>query len=247
MLRQRIIEKLEYALKPLAYIHALWLEGADANGTVDEYSDIDIWVDFDDEFEAAAIQVSENALNEIAEFDYKYVMNHDHPKIRQRIYHLRGTPEFLTLDFCWQLHSRGDGVLIKGDAIEAARVIFDKSGVVRYADYDPDVFAGLNKARLEEAKYRYSQHSRVFKYVLRGQYAESYAYYSKYVVEPLVDLLRLIFTPAHADYYLVHISQHIPREELEKLEYFLKISTVEDIAARTREAEVWFAELLGRV
>ena len=41
--RNTIINKLEESLKPLPFIYALWLEGADATDTVDEYSDIDFW------------------------------------------------------------------------------------------------------------------------------------------------------------------------------------------------------------
>jgi len=248
--RDDIIAGLSAALEPLPYIRAFWLEGADANGAADEYSDIDCWVDFDDPYEEQAIAAVEAALKTVVDVDSAYIFNHGHPKIRQRVYHLAGSPEFLMIDFCWQLHSRladGEGVYVKGDKIESAKVIFDKAGVIRYKDYDAADFAEWNAKRLEEARYRYSQHCRVQKYVLRGQYAESCAYYNRYVAEPLVDLLRLIYTPAHADYGLVHISRHIPRHELEKLEYFLRISSLDEIAAKTKEAEIWFLELSERV
>ena len=38
--RDNITNKLREALEPLPFIYAFWLEGADAIGTVDEYSDI---------------------------------------------------------------------------------------------------------------------------------------------------------------------------------------------------------------
>ena len=242
--RDIIIRQLKQALEPLPYAHALWLEGADAGGTVDEYSDIDFWLDFEDAHETQAIAAVESALESLAPIDYKYVMRHGHPKIRQRIYHLRGTSEYLMIDFCWQLHSREDGILIEGDPIEAAMVLFDKSNVVRYKSLDPADYAHDNAARLEECKYRYTQHIRVIKYVRRGLYPEAYVYYNRYVVEPLVDVLRLIYTPAHGDYHLVHISQHIPADMLERLEYFLRITTTEDIEKKTLEAQTWFADLL---
>ena len=93
--RNTIIDKLHEKLEPLPYVYALWLEGADANGTVDEYSDIDFWLDFEYDYEEQSIAAVENALSEIAGIDYKYVMRHGHPKIRQRIYHLAGTSEYL--------------------------------------------------------------------------------------------------------------------------------------------------------
>lgn len=37
------------------YIHAMWLEGADAVGQTDEYSDLDIYIDIEDVYEQQAI------------------------------------------------------------------------------------------------------------------------------------------------------------------------------------------------
>ena len=247
--RTEIINKLREALEPLPYVYAFWLEGADAIGTVDEYSDIDFWVDFEDEYEEQAYEAVENALSELTEIDYKYVMRHDHPKILQRIYHLAGTSDYLMIDFCWQLHSRpkDEYTYIENDSIEAVTVVFDKDNIIRYKPLNPSDFEDWNKHRLEEAKYRRTQHIRAEKYVRRGQYLEAYAYYNRYVLEPLIDLLRLIYTPAYANYYLVHISQHIPPAEREKLEYFAQISSLDDMAERIPQAAEWFDELVERV
>ena len=247
--RMAIINKLHNALEPLSFIYALWLEGADAIGAVDEYSDLDFWVDFEDEHEGQAYDAVENALSELAEIDYKYIMRHDHPKIRQRIYHLSGTSKYLMIDFCWQLHSRPkeEYTYNEHDKIETAKIIFDKDSIIRYKPVNLSDFSHWNQSRLEEAKYRRTQHMRAEKYVRRGQYLEAYAYYNRYVLEPLVDLLRLIYTPAYADYYLIHISQHIPGAEREKLEYFARISSLDDIALKIPQAGKWFDELAERI
>lgn len=244
-----IIKRLKEELEPLQYVHAMWLEGADAIGQADEYSDIDIYIDIEDEYEQESIDKVENILSRISEIDYKYVMNHGHPKLRQRIYHLKGSSEYLMIDFCWQLHSRDkeEYVYIKGNTIEAAKVIFDKSEIIRYKDYKEDDYKSFNTEALEDCKYRYSQHCRVTKYIHRGMYLEAYAYYNKYVLEPLIHVLRMIYTPAHAHYYLIHISQHLPEFEVEKLEYFAQISTLKDIEDRISLAEVWFSELVERL
>ena len=247
--RNEIITILREALEPLPYVYAFWLEGADAIGTVDEYSDIDFWVDFEDEHEEQAIVAVETALSELAEIDYKYVMRHDHPKIRQRVYHLAGTSKYLMIDFCWQLHSRpkDEYTYIENDSIEAAKVVFDKDSIIRYKSLGLSEFEEWNKRRIEEAKYRRAQHIRAEKYVRRGQYLEAFAYYNRYVLEPLIDLLRLIYTPAYTNYYLIHISQHIPKIERERLEYFARFCSLDDIAAKIPQAAEWFDELLERV
>lgn len=244
--RDEIINRLQEQLEPLPFIYAFWLEGADGNDTVDKYSDIDFWVDFEDEYEEQAIEAVENALSKISEVDYKYVMLHGHPKIRQRIYHLAGTSEYLMIDFCWQLHSRprDEFIYIENGSIEAAKVIFDKCNVIRHKPFNLSDYIKDNALRLAEAKYRRSQHMRAEKYIRRDQYLEAYAYYNRYVLEPIIDLLRLIYTPAYTDYYLVHISRHIPTAEKEKLEYFVRFSSLDDISERIPLAAKWFDELL---
>ncbi|MCL2198547.1 MAG: hypothetical protein FWB80_06465 [Defluviitaleaceae bacterium] len=244
--RETIINTLTTALQPLPFVYAFWLEGADAMGTADEYSDIDFWVDFEDTHEGRAIEAVENALQKIAPIDYRYIMKHEHPKIRQRVYHLAGTSEYLMIDFCWQLHSRPreEYTYLENSDVEAVKVLFDKDNIVRYKPYDPSDYDKYNDPRLAEAKYRRTQHIRAKKYVKRGQYPEAYAYYNRYVLEPLIDVLRLIYTPAYAHYYLVHISQHIPTAERERLEYFAQISSLEDIAERISPAGEWFDRLI---
>jgi len=66
----------------------------------------------------------------------------------------------------------------------------------------------------------------------------------EYVFEPLVAVLRLIYTPANADYGLCHISRHIPAEAYERLEYFAQISSLADIEKKMSVAGQWFDELV---
>jgi hypothetical protein len=86
-------------------VYAFWLEGSDALGTADDYSDIDIWIDVADAFESPSYEIVETALSELSPIDYMYIEPPGHPKLRQRVYHLAGTSEYLMIDFNWQLHS----------------------------------------------------------------------------------------------------------------------------------------------
>ncbi len=246
MNRYIITEQLKHKLQALDYIYAFWYEGADANDTVDEYSDIDYCIDFEDDYEKETIKAVEDALSEIGHIDYKYQVNQGHSKLRQIIYHIEGTPEYLMIDFNMQLHSRDkdEYTLIKGNTIEAAKVIFDKDNIISYKELDTSDYLEYNKTILDESRYRYTQHSRVKKYVYRGQYAEAYAYYNKYVVDPLVNLLRLIHTPTHSYFYLIHISEHLPGHIVKKLETFIQVSSLKDIEVNIEKAQKWFKELL---
>jgi len=63
------------------------------------------------------------------------------------------------------------------------------------------------------------------------------------VVAPLVFTLRRKYTPTKIGYYMVHISDHIPQVEVEKLNRVLQVSGVEDILANLTFAEEWYREL----
>ena len=243
--KQSLIANLKQQLEPLDYVYALWLEGSDANGTADAYSDIDLWADVADEKEQEAIASVESALRGIAPFDFCHIMTHGHPKIRQRIYHLAGMDPYLMIDFCWQLHSRprNSYSFDPDDTIETARVIFDKDDVIRFCPRDPLSFAAANQALMSDMTYRMAQHIRVVKYVKRGLFPEAFAAYGQYVLEPLVALLRVIHTPAHTDYGLLHISNHLPQDLAARLAFFVKVGSLSEIEDKTAWAKTWFDEL----
>lgn len=249
--KNMIIAKLNDVLKPLPYIYAFWLEGADANGLADEYSDIDIWVDFEDEYEEQAYEAVETALSELAEFDYKHIPPQSSPqdKLRRRTYHLAGTSEYLMIDFNWQLHSRpkDEYVFFENSKIEAIKVIFDKDDIIQYKPLDISILKQQNLQILDDVKYRMANYIRVEKYIRRGQYLEALDKYKCHILDSLIDFLRLIYTPSHVHYYLYHISHHIPKADRVKLEYFAQINSLEDIAKKTPQAKKWFDELLEKV
>ena len=49
------------------------------------------------------------------------------------------------------------------------------------------------------------------------------------IAEPLVVISRLIYTPRHYNYKLCHISNHLPKDEVDKLESLFKVSNFNDI------------------
>jgi len=244
-MREKISQVLREALEDKAFVYALWMEGADANGSVDQYSDIDYYVDYEDDYEDEVIDLVDQALESLGSLDYRVVRQSGHPKLGQIVYHIQGTSPYLAIDFNLQKHSRDrkESVLVEGDFIEAAKVIFDKDEIIRYKPLNLKDYGAYNKKRYEDALYRVSQSDRVLKYVYRKQYPEAYAYYNRYLIEPLISLLRLTYTPSHADYYLVHISSHLPSDQVDKLTSFLQVQSLEDIEFKSTRAVEWFYKL----
>jgi hypothetical protein len=83
----------------------------------------------------------------------------------------------------------------------------NKAGIVKYQDVDHATHRSQQHSQLISAQGIYSQRGRAVKYTKRGLFLESLIYYHKYVVRPLVDILRIIYTPFQADCFLVHASQ----------------------------------------
>ncbi len=218
--RYIIIQEIEKEFIDNPKVYAYWLEGADGLDKVDEYSDIDIVLDVEDGFESDIFIATERVLLNLGELDVNYKVNHQHPKIHQKLYHIKNSNEYLIIDFCIQSHSRpqSESTFVKGDILEFPKIIFDKYNVITIVEQQEEYNIEILKERVEELISRYKQHSRVIKYVERGTFAEAFMYYMKYVADPLVELARIQYTPKYFYLHMIHISDHIPKRVVEELE-----------------------------
>ncbi len=55
------------------------------------------------------------------------------------------------------------------------------------------------------------------------------------------------YTPFHPDYYIVHISRHLPSEVLMRLEGLFKINSVAEIETKSKEARMFFEETVAKL
>ncbi len=247
--RDTIINLIRDRFISMNEVHAYWLEGTDSLDAVDKYSDIDIWLDVEDGFEDIIFQIAEEEFLKLDNLDFKFNVDHKHPKIFQKYYHIEGTSEYLIIDFCIQSHSRdrNEVKFVEGDILEFPKVIFDKSGVITILKSDDQIDLSLIQNIINETKGKYKQHSRVIKYVERNNYPEAFIYYLKYVADPLVALARIKYTPKYHYLHFIHISNHIPKEEINRLEYYYQISTLNDIRIKTTEAKETCNKLIEEI
>jgi hypothetical protein len=252
--RKTIISSLK-DLEKDPKVYACWLEGADAHGRVDKYSYIDIWIDVEDNYVSKAFKKIEKLLENIGDIDYSFEKEHSHPKIRQKFYHLKGSSKFLIIDVCIEKHSRVFWYT-SGYEDEKVSIIFDKTKVIKFKKLDKkklkkdteEKIKALDRAGFGEPV---SLSSRamvlapnsffqvwVEKEINRNHFLQSFAAYQKYILIPLVELIRLRYTPTKSGYHLSGISKdNIPQSRfrsgsraiLEQLEDLYKISSLEDI------------------
>ncbi len=239
--REKIIESLRNFAFSKDYVFAMWLEGADGLGKVDEYSDIDFWFDVKKECQESFLYECIEELQKLDQIDSR--VDEIREEIAQNNVHLANTSEYLTLDICVQSHEmRGSDAtcFIKNDLAEKPLVLFDKNNIITFKNSPKLDIEKLQKT-FDNSKNRILQSSRVTKYIKRNQYGEAYLKYIENIADPLVAIARIVYAPDHPDYGLCHISDHLPREIVQRLEQFYKVVSFEDIENNISEAQ----KLLG--
>jgi hypothetical protein len=91
------------------------------------------------------------------------------------------------------------------------------------------------------------EYSDLEKYLKRGNLMEAFGYYHKWLVQPLIEVLRMKYTPLHPDYYIVHISRHMPKDVLAQLEDLMKFDSISELEQKSRAALQLFEVTAGEL
>ncbi len=217
----------------------MWLEGADATNTVDEYSDIDLCCSVEAGAITEVLDHTRKTLENLSSLDLieSHAAGDDYQKT---VFHLAGTSDYLLIDFDLFVGRGSD--FIEADEIEKPLILFDKCSVIRYSGQEEYLATKKSSQRIQELKNTIAQSSRIEKYVKRGLFLEAYGYYQRWLLAPLIEILRMRYTPLHPDYYIVHISRHLPSDILIRLEGLFKVNSVTEIKVKSKEALLFFNE-----
>ena len=246
--KNQIVAALHTALEPLDYTHALWEGGAAAFGRVDEWSDLDILVDVDDNHLEDAVQVIEETLNQLSRIELKYQVPqptwHGH---HQLFYRLRDSSKFLLLDLVLIKHSNPNKFLqpeMHGQAV----IYFDKSGVIQSAPLNQEELVSRLKDRLEALKVSFDLFQVLtIKELNRGNLIEALNFYHNFTLRPLVEVLRIPHEPTRHGFYTRYIYYDMPAEVLSKLESLFFIADGDDLWEKRQIAEDWFYETIDSI
>jgi hypothetical protein len=246
--KKEIITALCEALEPLEYTHALWEGGAAAFKRVDEWSDLDILLDVEDEHVNDALQVIEKTLVRLSPVELKYEVPqpswHGHAQV---FYRLQGTSKYLLIDIAVIKHSNPNKFLqpeLHGDPV----VHFDKTEVVKPPPLDRKELAVRLKDRLAALKVTFELFQILtLKELNRGNLIEALNFYHNFTLKPLVEVLRIPHEPTRHGFYTRYIYYDIPPETIRKLEKLFFVTDGDDLLAKRQEAEDWFYDTLDQI
>jgi hypothetical protein len=220
-------------------VFAFWLEGSDGTNRLDVYSDLDIVLDVADGNEEAVYAQLEQTLQLLGRLDISFGPERQGPKLWYKVYHIEHTPPTLLLDVTIQSHSREFAFTVENE-YEVPKIIFDKASVIRFKHADFDAERSSHRNRITHLEGIFGQQIRAVKYANRNLFLEAHAYYHKFVLNPLIELPRMQYTPLITDYYLVHISQHLPEDVVRELEVLYRLNDTADILRNIDKANTWF-------
>src|SRR6266536_1721746 len=193
-----------------------------------------------DDTSDAAYRLIEDALAKLGGLDVSYE-RYDMPEFtRQKVYHIKGSPRYPMID-CNVEEARRNFVFTRG--VDDVRVVFDKGGYIKFQDLDPEKLRQeIRNGFAEAEKAYYGFRPNVEKQYLRGKFIEAFGYYHTYVLQPLVWVLRMAYSPAWSGdyYYIKDIYRHLPPDITKQLEELYKVAAISDFEARIRKADELF-------
>lgn len=242
MVRSEVINRLQVSLARCSFVHAAWLEGADAAGHADTYSDIDLWVDVPASDVEAAFRAIRIELEKFGALNVEYCVSHPDPQLHQRFFRSAGLPEFWFLDVVVQEHGRD----VTFGAHDHVRVLFDRAGVVHLTPSQEQMAMEIRGPAVALAARRW-RWVLVEKELRRGHRLEALAYYHEEVLTVLVELLRMRFCPGKQGYGMKHISRDLPEPVVRRVESLYARTQLSELQSGVVESARWFSQILSEL
>jgi len=246
--RDAIIGTLREVLEPLEYVYAMWEGGSTATGRMDQWSDIDLQVDAEDDRTEDVVQVAEAALSGLSPIELKYRLPeptwHGHA---QAFYRLRDAGPFLLVDFVVMRHSSAEKFL-QAAIHGRQRVYFDKANVVQSGPLDTEALVATISQRLATLSITFDMfQSFTLKEINRRDNIAALTYYHGFTLRPLVEALRIKHDPVRYNFHSRYLYHILPREAVQKLESLFFVADADDLYAKRQQAEEMFHQVMASI
>lgn len=243
--RPALIAAVRGALEPQPWAHCLWEGGSTAFARADEWSDVDLQCEVDDDRVADTFATVEAAIARVAEISLCFKVPepawHGHS---QRFYRFANAAPWLMLDFV--VMKRGAPHKFNEPEVHGAcPVLFDRSDLFKNP-MRTDRVALETKLRDRIAMFR----ARVAMFQLliekegwRGQAIDALNFYQGLMLPALVELLRIKHDPLRHNWGNRYLHRTLPPAEAARLQSLMFIASPAEIPAKRAEAEKWFNAL----
>ncbi|MBE0432349.1 hypothetical protein IBX73_02650 [candidate division WOR-3 bacterium] len=122
------------------------------------------------------------------------------------------------------------------------------AALVKDDPVDADEHAAQLATRLETLRTQFELFQvLVLKEINRGNDMEAFSYYTAYTLRPLVEALRIKYTPLHYRFFTTYIYFELPREVNDRLERLYFVGDAKVLAIRRDEAAQWFWEVVTSI
>lgn len=239
--REDFLKAIAEALKPLDYVYGMWQCGSSAFKRVDQWSDIDIVVDADDHKVRDVFPTIDKALEALTAIEISYECPQPMSEgAYQKVYKLEGISKFMVIEVCVVKHSGSEKFLqreIHGEVL----VHFDKENLTEIKPIDEEKFYAQLNTRLENIDKLFNIYQFLIeKEINRDNRIEALAFYNNFTLNPLVEVLRMKYSPYRYSFRSRYVYYDLPKEVVKNLEDLYFITDIEDLSLKHKEAIRWF-------
>ncbi len=239
--RKQLISNIINTLQPLDYIHAVWQAGSIAFARDDQWSDIDLYIVVDDDRVEDVFSVLDCLFDDKYGVELKFRLPeptwHGHS---QAFYRLENISPYCFIDAAVMKLSSKDKFLqykIHGKPL----IHFDKKGIIRDDPVDVHDLMNRIKTRLKILKTIFPLFQvLVSKELNRKHYIEAFAFYQGSVIRPLVEVLRIKYSPYHFNFHASYAAFELPEGIYKKLQDLIYIKDEGDLASKQTIASELF-------
>lgn len=222
-----IVDEFKDFIQPNTAVHSMWIAGSVAEGYEDELSDIDVWLDIDDGQDQTIFDAIERFLQSKGKLDVNFGEGVTTP-FSHRVYHLADMDPLHFIEITLHSHSHKFGLF---DQLRKIKVLFDKDNTTHFESFDEVSYNKMLKERkafliqkLELGEYS------VAKEIKRRQFPDAMHNYLFWLVEPVIELARIKYSPLKITFNLKHASRDLPKETVKEIESLYMVASLDDLS-----------------
>ncbi len=234
-----IVDGLKDLLEQDSSIHAMWIAGSVAEGTADELSDVDLWLDIDDGKDQKVLVSIEKFLATKGTLDLNFGEGIT-PPFTHMVYHLSHMNPLHFIEVNLHSHSHQFGLF---DSLRKIKVLFDKDGTTKFKPIDKVEYGKMLKDRRQFLleKIELGEMS-VRKEITRHNFPDAMHNYLFWLVEPVIELARIKLSPLKITYNLKHASRDLPKDTVAEIESLYTVASLEDLKNKIDEVRTMTAK-----